>query len=206
MRRQGGGWSMCYTSDGIGDVDMFGDYGYSDMRPYGRRCSVFMLHICPCFTCASLAFIFFIVCHLAHLLLLSFISGYRSDCRNVAFSEVMFIIHPPLEPSTWSQSSPPLLGNTARFKYSGSSVLRLSESSFKAAALGRAAWPQDATQASGSHVWRLDGSDAPYQLLVCANQQWNLGFTFWSTDGNACTPQASATLLLQSMQSFFAFA
>ena len=45
---------MCYTSDGIGDVDMFGDYGYSDMRPYGRRCSVFMLHVCPCFTRTSL--------------------------------------------------------------------------------------------------------------------------------------------------------
>jgi hypothetical protein len=38
MQAQGGGWSMCYTSDGIGDVDMFGDYAYSDLRPYGRRC------------------------------------------------------------------------------------------------------------------------------------------------------------------------
>ena len=135
-----------------------------------------------------------ISCSVAYYSLVFFISGYRSDCRNVAFTEVIFIIHPPPEPSTWSQSSPPMVGHTARFKYSGSSVLRLSESSFKAAALGRAAWPQDATQPSGSHVWRLDGSDAPYQLLVCANQQWNLGFTFWSTSGNACTPQASATL------------
>jgi hypothetical protein len=89
-----------------------------------------------------------------------------------------------------------MLGKHALFKYSGSSVLRLSESSFKAAALGRAGWPQAASQPSDSHVWRLDGSDVPFQLLVCMNQQWNSGFTFWSTDGEACTPQASSTLPL----------
>jgi hypothetical protein len=134
---------------------------------------------------------------IAHYFPLSFISGYRSDCRNIAFTEVIFILHPPPDPSTWSRTSPPFLGSTAHFKYSGTAVLRLSESSFKAAPLGRAAWPQDATQPSDAHVWRLEGSDAPYQLLVCANQQWNLGLTFWSTDGNACAPQASARRQLQ---------
>jgi hypothetical protein len=126
------------------------------------------------------------------ILAFPFISRYRSDCRNVAFTEVIFIIHPPPEHATWSHTSPPMVGNTARFKYSGSSVLRLSESSFKAAPLGRAGWPQDATQPSDAHIWRMDGSDEPYQLLVCANQQWNSGFTFWSTDKDACAPQASA--------------
>jgi hypothetical protein len=91
----------------------------------------------------------------------------------------------------WSQTSPPMIGNTAHFKYSGSSVLRLSESSFKGSPLGRAGWPLDASQPSDTHVWRLDGSDEPYQLLVCANQQSNSGFSFWSTHGNACAPQVS---------------
>jgi hypothetical protein len=126
---------------------------------------------------------------ITHHLCPSLISGYRSDCRNIAFTEVVFFLHPSPDPSSWSRTSPPFLGNAAHFKYSGSTVLRLSESNFKAAPLGRAAWPQDATQPSDSHVWRLDGSDAPYQLLVCANQQWNAGFTFWSTDGDACAPQ-----------------
>jgi hypothetical protein len=37
MSTQGGGWSMCYTSDGVGDVDMYTDYSYSALRSYGRR-------------------------------------------------------------------------------------------------------------------------------------------------------------------------
>jgi hypothetical protein len=166
---------MCYTSDGIGDVDMFGDYSYAAMNPYGRRCVDSMSNACTC------------------VLNLPFTSRYRSDCRSIAFTEVIFILHPPPEPSTWSPTSPPMIGNTAHFKYSGSSVLRLSESSFKGSPLGRAGWPQDASQPSDSHVWRLDGSDEPYQLLVCANQQSNSGFSFWSTHGNACAPQVSLT-------------
>jgi hypothetical protein len=48
MRTLGGGWSMCYTSDGIGDVDMFGDYSYAAMNPYGRRCVDSMSNACTC--------------------------------------------------------------------------------------------------------------------------------------------------------------
>jgi hypothetical protein len=43
MVAQRGGWSMCYTSDGIGDVDVFGDYAYSPLRPYGRRCLIYVV-------------------------------------------------------------------------------------------------------------------------------------------------------------------